>query len=291
MDLTKTLRPPRWIRGVLRQPRGPPSTTRPVSEREPSSVTLEQEVASEPGIGPDEVILLDTQLGRVASERPAVVPELPSVEIVPLSELDTSSTALEPELASALTRQADEVILDAAACESPVPAPASPPFDELLHSSNPPAAGRDPNPLGSEAGDSAGICLRTFPPVASSVPAARSFAAHALSDIPPDAVEDIRLMVSELATTPPNTPRPAFSSPSTAAGRRSALRSATAAARHQPGNLPEPTRSTDEAYRSSTCSLPIGGWSANQTQPRPSGSSLSSLQRPAQCRRLSGRRR
>jgi anti-sigma regulatory factor (Ser/Thr protein kinase) len=101
-----------------------------------------------------------------------VAPEPPSVEIVPLSELDPSSTALEPELASELARQADEVILDPAKCESSTADPA----------------------------DASGISVRTFPPVASSVAAARSLVAEALAGIPADVVEDIRLMVSELAS-------------------------------------------------------------------------------------------
>jgi anti-sigma regulatory factor (Ser/Thr protein kinase) len=42
--------------------------------------------------------------------------------------------------------------------------------------------------------------MRTFPAVASSVADARSFAARALADFPAHLVEDIRLMVSELAS-------------------------------------------------------------------------------------------
>lgn len=175
----------------------------PLSELEPGNATLEPRVAPERTGQADEVSLEDAQLGRGAPESPALVAELQSVEIVPLSELDPSSTALEPELASELARRADEGILDAAACESPIAAPAdaaSQPLDEALHSSNPPAAGRGSDPLGAEAGDSAGISVRTFPPVASSAAAARSFAAHALADVPADVGEDIRLMVSELAS-------------------------------------------------------------------------------------------
>jgi anti-sigma regulatory factor (Ser/Thr protein kinase) len=104
-----------------------------------------------------------------------VAPEPPSVEIVPLSELDPSSTALEPELASELARRADEVILDAATCEASIADPADP-------------------------ADAAGISVRTFPPVASSAAAARNLAVQELADIPADVVEDIRLMVSELAS-------------------------------------------------------------------------------------------
>jgi len=91
----------------------------------------------------------DAQAAEVAPESPAVAPELPSVEIVPLSELDPSSTALEPELASELARRADDVILDAATCASVIdPAnAASTPLDDAPQSSNPSAAGRGPDPL------------------------------------------------------------------------------------------------------------------------------------------------
>ncbi len=41
---------------------------------------------------------------------------------------------------------------------------------------------------------------RTFPPRAESVRAARQFAAQILADLPPEALEPIELMVSELAT-------------------------------------------------------------------------------------------
>jgi anti-sigma regulatory factor (Ser/Thr protein kinase) len=110
----------------------------------------------------------------VAAESPAVVPEPSGVEITPLAELDPSSTALEPELASELARRADQVVLDAVARESPVAEP------------------RDTNPPG--------VCTRTFPAVAVSVADARNFAAQALTEVRADLLDDIRLMVSELAS-------------------------------------------------------------------------------------------
>jgi anti-sigma regulatory factor (Ser/Thr protein kinase) len=132
-----------------------------------------------------------------------VVPEPSSVEIVALSELDPSSTALEPGLASELARGADEVILDAAAGESPVAQPAnagSQLSDEALHSSNPAAAARGADPPDVETRHPAGVCMRAFPAVALSVADARGFAVQALADLPVDVLEDIRLMVSELAS-------------------------------------------------------------------------------------------
>ncbi len=173
----------------------------PLSELQPGNPRLE-EAASDLPRQADEVTLEDAQLGQVARENPVVVPEPPSVEIVSVSELDPSNTALEPELSSELAGRADEVILDAATRASSMAAPAgtaSPPLDEALHSSNPTGAGRGPDRVGSTRG-SPEICVRTFPPVVSSVAAARNWAAHALADIPADAVEEIRLMVSELAS-------------------------------------------------------------------------------------------
>lgn len=184
-------------------PQAPSVETAPLSGPEPSNPTLEPEVASELAGHADGVILEGAQVGRVTPEIPAALSELPSVEIVPLSELEPSSTALAPELASELARRADDVILDAATREAPVVDPAdaaSPLLDEALHSSNPLAGGRGPDPLGAAPSDSAEICVRTFPPVASSAAAARNFAAHAVADIPADVVEEIRLMVSELAS-------------------------------------------------------------------------------------------
>ncbi len=174
----------------------------PLSELEAGNPKLE-EVASDLAGQAEEVILEDAPLGRVVPENPAALPELPSVEIVSLSELDPSSTALEPEVFSGLARRADEVILDAATRESSVvdpPDAASPLLEEAFDSSNPPGAGRGPDRLGAAPGDSAEICVRTFPAVASSAAAARNLAAQAVADIPADAVEEIRLMVSELAS-------------------------------------------------------------------------------------------
>ena len=179
----------------------PPSgETAPLSEPESSRTTLEPEVGSGPG---EVMILEDAQVIEVAPDSPAVVPEPSSVEIMPLSELDPSSTALEPELASELARRADEVILDAATCEPPIAQPVNtgPQLsDEALHSSNPVAAAPGPDPPDVETGDSPGVYMRAFPAVELSVADARGFAVQALADIPTDVLEDIRLMVSELAS-------------------------------------------------------------------------------------------
>ena len=131
-----------------------------------------------------------------------MVPDRSGVEIGPLSELDPSSTALEPELASELARRADEVILEAAE-ESPIAQPGnvgSQLSDEPLRSSNPAAADRGADPPDEQAGDRPEVCMRTLPAVALSVADARSFATQALADVPSGVVEDIRLMVSELAS-------------------------------------------------------------------------------------------
>lgn len=180
----------------------PPSgETVPASEPEPS-ITLKPEVGSGLVRRADQVSLEDAQVVEVAAESPAVVPEHASVEIVPLSELDPGSTALEPELASELARRADEVILDAAAGESPAAQPANAGSElsgEALRSSDPAAApGADPPE--SETRDPPGVFMRTFPAVASSVADARGLVVRALADIPADVLEDIRLMVSELAS-------------------------------------------------------------------------------------------
>ena len=52
-----------------------------------------------------------------------------------------------------------------------------------------------------EVADPGQVCGRALPAVAFSVADDRSFAVHALADIPADVVDDIRLMVSEPATT------------------------------------------------------------------------------------------
>lgn len=183
-------------------PEPPSGETVSPSEPDPRDTLLEPEVASRLVRRPDQVIPEDAQVVEFAAESPEVVPDPSSVEIKPLSELDPSSTALEPELASELARRADEAILDAAAGESPIAQPVdtgSQLSDEALHHSNPAAApGADPPDV--ETRDPAEVWIRTFPAVASSAADARGFAVHALADLPADVVEDIRLMVSELAS-------------------------------------------------------------------------------------------
>jgi anti-sigma regulatory factor (Ser/Thr protein kinase) len=177
--------------------------TAPVYECEPSNTALEQEAVSELIRPPDEVIPEDTQLVETVAERPAMDPQSSTVEITPLSELDPSVTALEPELASELERRADEVIVEAAAGESPVPQPADTASrlpDEVLDGSKPVAAARGPDPPDAEVAGPPEVFRRTFPGVAASIADARRFAVRALADIPADVVEDIRLMVSELAS-------------------------------------------------------------------------------------------
>ena len=188
---------------VAPEPPTPIVNTVRVSEPEPSGPTLEPDVASGLVRRPDEVTLQDVQAVEVAVESPNVVPEPPSVEITPISELDPSITALEPELLSELDSPADEVILEAAACESPIVRPANPgsqPLGDVLHGSSPAAMARGPGPPDVEAADPGEVCARTFSADASSIAGARSFAVNALANIPADVVEDVRLMVSELAT-------------------------------------------------------------------------------------------
>ncbi len=184
-------------------PDPPSASTVPVCEPEPSNPAREPQDASELVRRPDEVIPQDAQVVELAAERPNVVAEPTSVEITSLSELDPSSTALKPELASELARRADDVILEAAASESPMAQPAntaSQLSEEALHDVNPAAAARALHPPDLEGGEPPEVCMRTFPATASSVTDARSFAAHALADTPTDVVDDIRLMVSELAS-------------------------------------------------------------------------------------------
>lgn len=182
----------------------PPSVqTVGLSKPEPSNTTLNPEVASELVRRPDQAILEDAQVVELAAESKDVVPEPSGVEITPLTELDPSTTALEPELASELDRRADEVILEAAACESPVARPANTASrlsDQVFDSSNPVAAASGPEPRDVEVADPSEVCMRTFPSVAVSVADARRFAVQALADLPADVVEDVRLMVSELAS-------------------------------------------------------------------------------------------
>jgi anti-sigma regulatory factor (Ser/Thr protein kinase) len=163
---------------------------------------LEPGVASELAIRSDEVVVEDAQIVEAAAERSDVVPEPSTVEITPLSELDPSSKAVEPELASELAGQADQVTLEAAMSESPVAQredSESRRSDEGLHDPNPEPDCRPDAPENVVA-DPPEVCGRTFPAVAPSVADARRFAVQALPDIPADVVQDIRLMVSELAS-------------------------------------------------------------------------------------------
>jgi anti-sigma regulatory factor (Ser/Thr protein kinase) len=190
-------------RGPVVAPEPPTVKTVFVSEPEPSNTTLEPEVASELVKRPDEVTLEDAEVVELAVEGPTVPPEPPSVEITPVSKLDPTITALEPGLAIELDRRAADVILEAAAGESPVAQPSntrSQLSDEALHGANPAATARGPGPPDVEVADHGEVCMRTFPAVASSVAGARGFAVQALAEIPADVVEDIRLMVSELAS-------------------------------------------------------------------------------------------
>jgi anti-sigma regulatory factor (Ser/Thr protein kinase) len=163
---------------------------------------------------PDEMDVAHAQIVETAAQRSDVVAEPSSVEITPLSDLDPSNTAVEPELASELAEQAHDVISETAVSESPVVEPehsGARLSAEVLHVANPADGG-----LGApeSVADVPEVCERTFPAVALSVPEARRFAVQALADVPADVpadvVEDVRLMVSELASNAIEHPMTSF---------------------------------------------------------------------------------
>jgi anti-sigma regulatory factor (Ser/Thr protein kinase) len=115
----------------------------------------------------------DAPVGEQAPDGPAVAPETRDVEIAPVS----TSGSTEPD-------EVDEVQLGAPVAEVASVVPE-----------------RDPEtPEVEIVADRRVIRLRTFPGVASSVAAARNFATQSLADLSPDARDEVRLMVSELAS-------------------------------------------------------------------------------------------
>lgn len=109
----------------------------------------------------------DAPVVEVALESPAVVPGPPSVEIVPLSDLDPSTTALEPAVASELASRADRVIVDAAACNTPKAHSGdagSQSSADGLHISDPPAVDRGPDPPDHMSGIPLGSAGEHFRP-------------------------------------------------------------------------------------------------------------------------------
>jgi serine/threonine-protein kinase RsbW len=175
----------------------------PVFKSDASNITLEPGIVADLVRRPDEVTPEGTRLVEMTAASPDVVEEPSSVQITPLVELNPSITALEPEVASQLDGRADEVIVQAAACESPAAQPsntAAQLSDERLDSSIPVTAACSPDPPDADVADPPQVCTRTFPAVVLSIADARRFAVQALADSPAQVLDDIRLMVSELAS-------------------------------------------------------------------------------------------
>jgi anti-sigma regulatory factor (Ser/Thr protein kinase) len=157
------------------------------------------------GQEPEEVIevVQDAPVVELTTDGQAVAAESSGVEIVPLSELDPSSSAVAPEITEMLATPSQTVIVDTAACDLPTAADetaGSPPAIEQSLRRTPPVAAGDSHSSGGVAGGGRVTCSATFAAVASSVAAARTLAAQALADIPADALDAVRLMISELAS-------------------------------------------------------------------------------------------
>ena len=144
----------------------------------------------------------DAPVTELAPDGPVIAEGSPSVEIAPLTDLDPSCVALDPELAKRQASEADAVIIDPPAGDRSTArfrgAGSLPSVDGSGSSTSP--AGPETQPAGEESRDPAVICQETFPSVTSSVPGARRFATNALADVPAGALDEVRLMVSELAT-------------------------------------------------------------------------------------------
>jgi anti-sigma regulatory factor (Ser/Thr protein kinase) len=138
---------------------------------------------------------LNTPVVEPAPDATAIPDETLSVAIAPLADLDPSHVALDPELAKRQASEAEQVGIEIAGELSTAPSRSagSPTLTPSVAHDSAELAGR-------EIHDWPLICRRTFPAVPLSVSAARGFATQALADIPPDALEVVRLLVSELAS-------------------------------------------------------------------------------------------
>ena len=138
----------------------------------------------------------------LAPDGPVVAEESPSVEIAPLAGLDPRAVALDPDLAKRQASATERAIIDPAAADPSAIASRSagtpPSIDE--RESLRPSPAPDTQAAGEETSDQSTIWRRTFPAIPSSVHDARGFAADALPEIPDVTLDEIRLMVSELAS-------------------------------------------------------------------------------------------
>ena len=138
---------------------------------------------------------LDT-LVESAPDATGMAQETPEVCIAPLVDLDPSDVALDPKLVERQASEALHVGIDIAPDDLSTVLSTS----AGAPSGTPPSAQVGALPANREIEGPPGICRLEFPAVASSVASARRAAARALAGAPADALEVVRLLVSELAS-------------------------------------------------------------------------------------------